>query len=143
MTEQEHFQQLEKMINSNQSVRDKLLEKVIETVTDMDLDPNSSAKVIEARCGIIDLVDKLLKSKEDVSMKQIKLLLSQKSVDAETENGAMVVELLKRIGQSVPEDDTGQTGGTMIVGDNDEEFDISPGELTMCETGGELEFESE
>lgn len=131
----EKFNNLDVVITNTQSDRQKLINKAMAVVDVMKLDPNEeSSKMIEAKLGAITTVDSLLRSREDATMKHIKLALTKKDGETNEKNSQVIADLMKRITPSQYSIPAPLTPGPTPLGTlevDEEELNISPGELEI------------
>lgn len=88
------------MIEEHKGTRSQLLEKLQNTIKQMELDPDKDkATVTEAKINMINAVDQLLNSEAAERDKDIKSRLKKQEADTEQNFGELVTDYIKRIDQ--------------------------------------------
>lgn len=95
------FRDLYNQSNVSKEKRNKLIDKLMITASEMDINPREDKpSLIEAKLGIINTIDGLLKGNESSSAVVINTALKRKDVDNNGNIAANVASLLKTIKQT-------------------------------------------
>jgi len=131
----ERFNNLDKVLGNTQDHRTVLITKAMAAVNDMDISPNDeSSKMLEAKLGVISLADSLLKSREDATMKHVKLAITKKDGETNEKNSQVIADLMKRITPSQFNIPAPLTPGPIELGSlavDGAELGITDGELEI------------
>jgi len=113
------FSDLDTVLKKHSGIRDKLLEKLMTATDGIDLSKINELRASdrESLMGVFSTLDSVMKSQEAGQVNQVRLLISKKTEETNSNHADAVMELLKRI------DPSAAVAGSLAVGNPSEEVD--------------------
>lgn len=133
------FSNLDKTLSANEARREKILAKLLPALDNIDLDSINTLRASdrESLMGVFSTADSIMKSQEAGHVNNVRLLLSKKTEETNSNHADAVLELLKRI------DPSAAVAGSLAGGTPSEDVDEEIAEVYSADDDDITEDEME